>query len=54
MRQQQATFIHEILYIPQRANLYLKLELLADLSKLENETTTLFRNAGKQSLGDAA
>ena len=37
MHQRQTSFIHEIHYIPQRANLYLKLELRADLSKLENE-----------------
>jgi len=54
MRQRQTSFMLEIHYIPQRADLYLKLELLADLSNLENETTTLFRNAGNQLLGDTA
>jgi hypothetical protein len=44
----------QIHYVPQRADLYLKLEILADLSKLENETATLFRNTGNQLLGDAA
>jgi hypothetical protein len=54
MHQRQTSFILEIRYIPQRADLYLKLELLADLANLENETPTLFRNAGNQLLGDAA
>jgi len=54
MHQRQTSFILEIHYVPQRADLYLKLELLTDLSDLENETTTLFRNAENQLLGDAA
>jgi hypothetical protein len=54
MHQRQTSFLREILYIPQRADVFLKLELLVDLSNLENETTTLFRNAGNQLLGDAA
>jgi hypothetical protein len=54
MHQRQTSFILEIRNIPQRAELYLKLELLAHLANLEHETTTLFRNAGNQLVGDAA